>query len=187
VLSFFQPICNGSPCRFSSGHPPVPLLPHPVHMQNRPFAEQLWRGRDRAPYFLKVRTRPALDAASSGAAGAATELWAELLQQNWRVELDAGLGGSLQEREALLIVCSPQCAVQLLASAGAEAAAGPAPALISVLQVSGTQAGEAADWRLLDKQLVVMADVDTIAGEVASGGDILAALRQHWGAVEGVH
>lgn len=179
MLSFFQPICNGSPCRFSSGHPPVPLLPHPVHMQNRPFAEQLWRGRDRAPYFLKVRTRPALDAASSGAAGAATEVWAELLQQNWRVELDAGLGGSLQEREALLIVCSPQCAVQLLASAGAEAAAGSAPALISVLQVSGTQAGEAADWRLLDKQLVVMADVDTIAGEVASGGDILAALRQH--------
>ncbi|EFN54420.1 hypothetical protein CHLNCDRAFT_135784 [Chlorella variabilis] len=148
--------------------------------QALPFAQQLWSGRDRAPYFLKVRTRAALDEAGGGedaaaaAAAAAEAVWQELLQQNWRVELDAGLGAPLQEREVLLLVCSPRGVEQLLAAAGAPLPAGsgpPPPGSVSALQAGGTQAGDPADWRQLGKRLLLAA-----ADPAAAGGGVLAAL-----------
>jgi hypothetical protein len=132
-------------------------------LQALPFAQQLWSGRDRAPYFLKVHAREALDTAAatgSRAAAAAGEVWQELLQQNWRVELDAGLGGPLPESEALLLVCSPDAVRQLLAAAGAPlsnslGSGGVAPGSMSALQVGGTQAGDPADWQQLVKRLLL--------------------------------
>ena len=105
-------------------------------------AQALWAGRDGAPYFQRVRCRPALDvaagadsaepqqqaASSTAAVAAASEVLRELLGQNWRVELDAGLGGALggPDSEALLLVCAPQAVAQLLAAVAD--VAGPAGA-----------------------------------------------------------
>lgn len=138
------------------------------------FARQLWAGRDEAPYFLKVRSRPALDACASGggdAAAAAASVWAELLQQNWRVQLDAGLGSAAPESEALLLVCTPQAVLQLLAAAGAAPSSdssSSAAGAVSLLEVAGTQAGEPLDWQLLSKRLV-------LNGVAPSSGDAIAA------------
>lgn len=169
------------PRRFhSSAGPPHRCCWSSPAAQALPFAQQLWSGRDRAPYFLKVRTRAALDEAGGGedaaaaAAAAAEAVWQELLQQNWRVELDAGLGAPLQEREVLLLVCSPRGVEQLLAAAGAPLPAGsgpPPPGSVSALQAGGTQAGDPADWRQLGKRLLLAA-----ADPAAAGGGVLAAL-----------
>lgn len=140
-----------------------------------PFAQRVWTGRGGAPYFLKVRRRAALDAAAgAGDAGtaAAAEVWAELLQQNWRSELDAGLGSGAPTSEALLLVCAPAAATQLLAAAGAAVPSGsPTPGSVSVLQVGDTQAGDPLDWQALDKQAV-------LTGVLPAGDDIAAALEQ---------
>lgn len=147
-------------------------------MQALPFAQQLWSGRDGAPYFLKVRIRQALDDAGTGAAdaqAAAADVWRELLQQNWKVELDAGLGGAAQEQEALLLVCSPAAVVELLAAAGVmQPAAGDAPreGSVTVLHVEGTQAGDPLDWQKLDKRVALAAVVPA----AAAASDVLAAL-----------
>ena len=158
----------------------------PTTLQALPFAQQLWSGRDRAPYFLKVRARKALDAAAtgSGAGAAAGEVWQELLQQNWRVELDAGLGGPLPESEALLLVCSPDGVRRLLAEAGAPlpdslASSGVALGSVSALQVDGTQAGDPADWQQLAKRLLLAGVVPQGSSSSSSGagGSILADLE----------
>lgn len=162
--------CRARPC--------VPLL-----LQALPFAQQVWAGRDKAPFFLKVRQRSQLDGA--GAAGsqeqqqqAAANFFSELLQQNWRVELDAGLGGAAPETEALLVVASSEAVHQLLAAAAAaaEPVAGGAPAAgsVSVLQVAGTQAGDPLDWRSLGKQLVLSA---VRPGSGQAGSNISTALE----------
>lgn len=146
----------------------------PTTTQTMEFARQLWAGRDEAPYFLKVRSRPALDACASGggdAAAAAASVWAELLQQNWRVQLDAGLGSAAPESEALLLVCTPQAVLQLLAAAGAAPSSdssSSAAGAVSLLEVAGTQAGEPLDWQLLSKRLV-------LNGVAPSSGDAIAA------------
>ena len=139
------------------------------------FARQLWSGRDKAPYFLKVRSRPALDACSSSggdAAAAAASLWTELLQQNWRVQLDAGLGSAAPDSEALLLVGSPDAVRQLLAAAGvpasSDSSSSAAGGAVFLLDVGGTQAGEPLDWQRLSKRLVL----DAV---VPSGGDTVAA------------
>ena len=161
-------------------------------LQALPFAQQLWSGRDRAPYFLKVRARDALDTAAAGsgadAAAAAGKVWQELLQQNWRVELDAGLGGPLPESEALLLVCSPDAVRQLLAAAGAPLPGGlgnggVAPGSVSALQVDGTQAGDPADWQRLAKRLLLAGLVLEVrsssdgSSNGGAGGSILADLE----------
>lgn len=142
------------------------------------FARQLWSGRDKVPYFLKVRSRPALDTCSSSsgdAAAAAASLWTELLQQNWRVQLDAGLGSDAPDSEALLLVCSPDAARQLLAAAGVPASSdssSSAAGAVFLLDVGGTQAGEPLDWQRLSKRLVLDAVVPS------SGDTVAAALSQ---------
>lgn len=140
----------------------LPLLPQrPSRSQALHFAQQVWSGRDRAPYFLKVRQRAQLDAAGAGnreqRALAAQDVWAELLQQNWRVELDAGLGTAAVEREDLLVFATPEAVDQLLAAARCSIDAFPAEGQVYALQVEGTQAGEPLDWRSLCKQLVLAA------------------------------
>ena len=154
-----------------------PLAPD---AQTMVFARQLWAGRDRAPYFLKVRARPALDACGSSEAGeaaaaAAASVWEELLQMNWRVQLDAGLGTAAPDSEALLLVCSPAAAAQLLAAAGSPLSGGSEPGSVSVLLVEGTQAGDPLDWQRLGKRLA-------LAAAVPSGADSVAAVLSQAGA-----
>lgn len=121
----------------------------------------MWAGRDKPPYFLKVRQRAQLDDAAAAGheqqAAAAEGVWAELLQQNWRVELDAGLGAAAVERENLLIFAAPEAVAQLLRAAQCGSGATPAVAQVFALDVEGTQAGDPLDWRSLGKQLVLAA------------------------------
>jgi hypothetical protein len=88
---------------FSSSMPP-PSLRYAVGFcseQARRAAASAWEtlGRAGPPLFLKVRVRAALtelDAGGGGgaaaAAAAAEAFWAEIAAQNWRTELDYGLG-----------------------------------------------------------------------------------------------
>ena len=151
-----------------------PATAPPTTTQTMEFARQLWAGRDKAPYFLKVRSRSALDACGSSggdAAAAAASVWAELLQQNWRVQLDAGLGSAAPESEALLLVCTPQAVQQLLLAADAAPSSDSsisAAGAVSLLEVAGTQAGEPLDWQLLSKRLA-------LNGVAPSSGDAIAA------------
>ncbi|KAL4423115.1 hypothetical protein ABPG77_004798 [Micractinium sp. CCAP 211/92] len=140
------------------------------------FAQRVWAGRDKAPYFLRVRQRTQLDAAAAGAqdqqVAAAEGVWAELLQQNWRVELDAGLGAAAVEREALLIFAAPAAVAQLLAAAQCSSGAPTLEGEVHALEVEGTQAGDPLDWRGLGKRLVLAA-----AQPGQSSGTIQAALE----------
>jgi hypothetical protein len=138
----------------------------------------VWEGRGGPPFFLKVRRRSGLSAASAGAAAAAAEVWQELLQQNWRVELDAGLGGAAREHEALLLVCGAGGVSQLLAAAGAEPPAAPTPGSLAVLEVTGSQAGQPADWRQLPKWVRFVAGAEALVREVGAGRNITAAVGQ---------
>ncbi|KAI8466647.1 MAG: hypothetical protein J3K34DRAFT_55283 [Monoraphidium minutum] len=100
-------------------------------------AERLWEelGRAGPPLFLKVRPRPALgalEAAGLDAAAAAAQadaLWAELLSQSWRTELDHGLG-KREEGAGLesILVMADAAAVSRLAAAAAAAGGGEAAA-----------------------------------------------------------
>lgn len=128
-----------------------------------------------------MRARAGLDGAAAGhraAAAAAAGVWEELLQQNWRVELDAGLGTAGAQREALLLVAGPAAAQQLLAVAAGQGGAVPVAALpaagsVSVLWVDGTQAGDPLDWRSLGKRLL-LAGVEP--GSAVAGDSILAVV-----------
>jgi hypothetical protein len=79
----------------------------------------------------------------------------ELLQQNWRMELDAGLGRPEPEVEWLLLVCSCAAAGSVLAACGAAPAGGVAPGWAAVVSVGGTAAGEAADWGPRPKRVLL--------------------------------
>jgi len=90
-------------------------------------------GANRAPYFKKMRTREVLDTLDGArtpqdVASATEALMSEMLGQNWRVELDYGLGSELAPREEVLLVCSRGAAGALLQGLGSTAqlpAAGP--------------------------------------------------------------
>ncbi|KAL4458303.1 hypothetical protein ABPG75_013168 [Micractinium tetrahymenae] len=134
--------------------------------QALPFAQQVWAGRDKAPYFLKVRQRAQLDAAAepaaegdqaAAAAAAAEGVWAELLQQNWRVELDAGLGGDAPNQENLLVFATPAAVARLLVAADCGSGGVCAEGLVFALEVEGTRAGDPLDWRSLGKRLALAA------------------------------
>lgn len=153
-----------------------PLRPSRVAMQALPFAQAVWAGRDAAPYFLKVRARAGLDAAAGSAdaeaaAAAAGGVWEELLQQNWRVELDAGLGTVGPRSEALLLVAAPAAVAQLLAAAGAAPDGGVAAGSVSVLLVGSTQAGDPLEWRTLAKRLA-------LEGATPAAGETIEAVLQ---------
>lgn len=100
---------------------------------------------------------------------------AELLSQNWRVELDYGLGGNIPESEALLLVCSAPAVQQLLSAAGlckGGAGASVQPGSVAVLHTSGTSGEEGGSWELQAKRLVLH------SSELGGLGDSLrAALR----------
>lgn len=120
------------------------------------FAKQLWAGRDGPPYFHRLRLRAALDEATTDAAVAAAA-WDEFLNQNWKTELDAGLGVA-ETTENLLLVCSPAAVEQLLhaalpAGAGVEELSS---GTLSVLAVRGTQHGEDKLWQQLERRLVLV-------------------------------
>lgn len=129
-------------------------------------AAEVWDALGRAgpPLFLKTRKRAALTeldaAAAAGAAGegappsaaaaaAAEAFWSELAGQNWRTELDYGLGmgdeaaaastaGAVREEPVLVLVATPRAARALAAHAAgdgaAAATAAPAPFVEVALQ-----------------------------------------------------
>jgi hypothetical protein len=120
---------------------PAPLAAAFAGAGEAAFARALWAGRGGPPYFLKVKAREAL-----GAAGGADAFFAEVLQQNWAVLLDAGLGQETRACEWLLVVCAPAAAAALLERSCPGAGAGVAPGAVAVLAVSGTEAGAPAGW-----------------------------------------
>jgi hypothetical protein len=125
---------------------PAPLAAAFAGAGEAEFARALWAGRDGPPYFLKVKAREALGA---GAAGGADAFFAEALEQNWAVLLDAGLGQETRACEWLLVVCAPAAAEALLERCCPGAGAGVAPGAVAVLAVSGTEAGAPAGWERL--------------------------------------
>lgn len=78
--------------------------------QALPTAHALWQGRSVPPHFFKLRTRDALE-------DDVDCFLLELLQQNWKVELDYGLGGATEAHEALLVVASVPAAHRFLEAA----------------------------------------------------------------------
>lgn len=96
-------------------------------LQTLPTAEAIWQGRAVAPHFFKLRMRDTLDD------DVAAFLF-ELLRQNWKVELDYGLGGGTDARESLLVVASAPVTQQLVS-----AATGATPSSVPPLMVIETQ------------------------------------------------
>lgn len=94
-----------------------------------PAAQAVWQGRSVPPHFFKLRTRDTLDDGSRIGA-----FVLELLQQNWKTELDYGLGGVTQASESLLVVTP--AAPQLLAAATGDASIRTAP-LLAMLETRG--------------------------------------------------
>jgi len=85
------------------------------------IASGVWSawGASGPPYFKKVKKREALDRMAQGSnPGDAESLLKEIFSQNWRVELDAGLGVDLNPREHLLIVCTQPASMLLLETLG---------------------------------------------------------------------
>lgn len=121
---------------------------------SKAWAAQLWAGRDAAPFFISVRARQGLDDAAASPAAAAA-VWAELLQQNWRVELDYGLGTEVPNSEALLLVAEPGAVRQLLVAACGSGAAPVevAPGSASLLLVGPAEAGATGGWEALEKDI----------------------------------
>jgi hypothetical protein len=137
------------------------------------FASAIWRGRDGPPFFLKVRTRRSLDAAAEGAQSAADEFLGEVLQQTWRKELDYGLGSEGPEAaEALLVVCSPAAADELLSACGVDATKQGA---VRAVEVGAAPEGSAIDWRQLSKRLLGATTPGSITG---AGGTVMSLLRE---------
>ena len=87
--------------------------------------------------------RPALDGAADDP-GAATAVWAELLGQNWRVELDYGLGVEIPKEEFVLLVASPQAVEHLLTMAGLSLAASSGSSRVGESSTGRVQPGSLA-------------------------------------------
>jgi len=98
------------------------------------------------------------------------EFLAEVLQQNWRVELDAGLGAQVPDEEAVLIVCSGAASNKILQHCGelntVKDTRKGAPGSVSVVNVAGTNAGDPTEWDVLNKHVI-------IAGQVPGAGQQL--------------
>lgn len=129
---------GGSDGASSSSSSPPPPLRYAVAFcskQAKDAATSTWEALGRAgpPLFLKVRVRDALTRLDDGGgdkadAAAAEDFWSELAAQNWRTELDYGLGleanagpvPSAEEREepVLVVLRSAEAARRLAAHAG---------------------------------------------------------------------
>lgn len=81
------------------------------------------------------------------------EFLAEVLQQNWRVDLDAGLGVEDPGFEAILVVCAPDVTSQLLERCCKGQSEQPLAGTLSAIHIEGTQAGEPAEWDKLRKRI----------------------------------
>lgn len=82
------------------------------------FATAVWSAKAGPPLFLKMRQRQFLgcpkghDSCIIGTS--IQEFLTECLERNWRLDLDAGLGGKEPEAEPILIVCKREVAEALL-------------------------------------------------------------------------
>ena len=140
-------------------------------MQELDYATELWAGRDKPPLFLKMRRRVTLDIDSTDRISQFLE---EALQQNWRLDLDAGLGLEEPPAENLLVVCSGDVAESLLKACGGHSGShsnsltnenstlGAFPKVV-VISVEGTKAGDPADWKTLSKKIVY--EENTLSGQ----------------------
>jgi hypothetical protein len=118
------------------------------------YATKLWAGRDKPPMFLKMRRRMTLDAADR-----VPQFLEEALQQNWRLDLDAGLGLEEPPAENLLVICSSQehkIASSLLQACGWSSDTSSQTPLnkIAIITVEGTKAGDPVDWKALSKTVI---------------------------------
>ena len=167
-----RPTAPGPPSQLRAALEPLTFAQAFTSAGAEGFAAQLWEGRAGPPYFLRPRRRDALDAAAAGeqdgGAAAAAEVWGELLSQNWRVELDYGLGTAVQQAEVLLVVAAPAAVRQLLRAAAGEGAAGgdgkAQPASLSAVRVGATNVGDRTDWQLLAKQVVAVGETGRLSG-----------------------
>lgn len=95
-----------------------------------------------------MRRRVTLDAADR-----VPEFLSEVLQQNWRLDLDAGLGIIEPPAENILLICSDAVGKSLVEAFGGEGDGQLAP-LLAVLAVEDTQAGDPSEWIRLKKKVV---------------------------------
>ena len=82
------------------------------------------------------------------------EFLSEVLQQNWRLDLDAGLGIEEPVAENILIVCSREVANKLFKVFNGDSSN---EFLIAVLKVEGTQAGDSSQYTELKKKVISVA------------------------------
>lgn len=94
-------------------------------------AEDVWKGRreSKAPYFKKVRVRDQVT-------------WEELISQNWRVELDYGLGLEIPSKECLVVLSHQPDSLEDECIELGEAV---------VISVEGREGGH---WSALERKLV---------------------------------
>lgn len=143
-------------------------------MQGIDYATKIWAGRDKPPLFLKMRRRVTLDIDSTDRISQFLE---EALQQNWRLDLDAGLGLEEPPAENLLVVCSGEVAESVLKACGGDSGnhsnsltnensvLGASPKVV-VISVEGTKAGDPAEWKTLTKKIVYEENI--LSGEKLS-------------------
>jgi hypothetical protein len=133
------------------------------------YATNLWAGRDKPPMFLKMRRRVTLDAIDR-----VPQFLEEALQQNWRLDLDAGLGLEEPPAENLLVVCSGHVAESLLQACGGGSGDGSSlekfsssqvQSKIAVVMVEGTKAGDPADWTALSKKVEIVSQESIASGQ----------------------
>ena len=128
----------------------LPLLNELV-IQEIEYATRVWAGKDSPPFFLKMKRRATLDDTEN-----VSNFLEEILQQNWRLALDAGLGVEEPPAENILIVVSAEVRESLLEACGSTTISSGGKLTrnqICVVAVKGTQAGDPLDWRSLQKKV----------------------------------
>jgi hypothetical protein len=130
------------------------------------YATKIWAGRDKPPLFLKMRRRATLDITER-----VSQFLEEALQQNWRLDLDAGLGLEEPPAEKVMVVCSQKVADSLLEACGGgsnSSLAETASSLpkVAVVTVEGTKAGDPADWKALSKRIEHLSQENIAKGQV---------------------
>lgn len=128
------------------------------------FAERVWKGFDGPPLFRKIRYRSEIDeSASAEDVGSFLE---QVLQQNWSLDLDAGLAKKSIKAEIILLICKKVMTKQLILECwhGSgedwhEIDEGIDRSNLVMLTISETTPGESLQWRDLTKSLKVIENV----------------------------